>query len=290
MTECSAQLPYVLVLAGHDPSGGAGLIADSEAIRAGGGWALTVPTALTVQNSCNVQAVIPQSGESMLAMARSLCEDFRPGALKIGLLASEAALTACVTLIEELQQRWPGLPVVWDPVLKAGGGLELSTDSLIHQARESLLPHVDVITPNRAELARLAACPTGAGDGQLAEQLLAAGAGAVLVTGTDPVERDADPLKRDAHSLAESLAESSVIHRLYRRNQATLALDCPRLTGSFHGSGCTLASHLAVRLARGMTLPTAWQAAQQATWQSLVDGQQRGRKGALPEAQFLPWR
>ena len=286
MTECSVQLPYVLVLAGHDPSGGAGLVADSEAIRAGGGWALTVPTALTVQNSCNVQSVIPQSGQSMLAMARTLCEDFRPGALKIGLLASEAALTACVTLIEELQQRWPGLPVVWDPVLKAGGGLELSTESLIHQARESLLPHVDVLTPNRAELARLAACPAGTGDGQLAEHLLAAGAGAVLVTGTDPVERDADPLGNGA----DSLAEPSVTHRLYRRDHATLALDCPRLTGSFHGSGCTLASHLAVRLARGMTLPSAWQAAQQATWQSLVDGQQRGRKGALPEAQYLPWR
>ncbi|NVN57535.1 hydroxymethylpyrimidine/phosphomethylpyrimidine kinase [bacterium Scap17] len=279
MTECSAQLPYVLVLAGHDPSGGAGLVADSEAIRAGGGWALTVPTALTVQNSCNVQAVIPQSGESMLAMARTLCEDFRPGALKIGLLASEAALAATVVLIKELRKRWPGLPVVWDPVLKAGGGRELSTESLLCEARERLLPQVDVLTPNRAELSRLAACPPGECEDSLAEHLLATGTGAVLVTGTDPLERE-----------VASPPVSSVIHRLYRRGHATLSMDCPRLPGSFHGSGCTLASHLAVRLACGMPLPSAWQASQHATWQSLVDGQQRGLKGALPEAQYLPWR
>ncbi|AOM02691.1 bifunctional hydroxymethylpyrimidine kinase/phosphomethylpyrimidine kinase [Cobetia marina] len=279
MTECPARLPCVLVLAGHDPSGGAGLIADSEAIRAGGGWALTVPTALTVQNSSNVQAVMAQSGESILAMAHALLDDFRPRALKIGLLASHEALMATVTLIDELRQHWPALPVVWDPVLKAGGGHELSSEALIQQARETLLARVDVITPNRGELARLAACPEGAGENELAERLLMEGAGAVLVTGTDPLDHD------DA-----SLSEPSVTHRLYRREHGRLSLDCPRLPGSFHGSGCTLASHLAVRLARGISLEPAWRAAQQATWQSLVAGRERELKGLAPGAQHLPWR
>ncbi|AZV32473.1 glutamate-1-semialdehyde-2,1-aminomutase [Cobetia sp. ICG0124] len=208
MTECPARLPCVLVLAGHDPSGGAGLIADSEAIRAGGGWALTVPTALTVQNSSNVQAVMAQSGESILAMAHALLDDFRPRALKIGLLASHEALMATVTLIDELRQHWPALPVVWDPVLKAGGGHELSSEALIQQARETLLARVDVITPNRGELARLAACPEGAGENELAERLLMEGAGAVLVTGTDPLDHDDASLSDYPHRLESSMTLS----------------------------------------------------------------------------------
>ncbi|MGO2414294.1 MULTISPECIES: bifunctional hydroxymethylpyrimidine kinase/phosphomethylpyrimidine kinase [Cobetia] len=283
---------YVLVLAGHDPSGGAGLIADSEAIRTGGGWALTVPTALTVQNSCNVRAVMPQSGESILGMARALIDDFRPQALKIGLLASHESLVAAVALIDELRARWPMLPVVWDPVLKAGGGCELSSESLIELARETLMSRVDVVTPNRVELVRLSGLTAGTStdastdraddraDAQV-ERLLAMGVGAVLVTGTDPLASEQQ---------ASAAQATDILHYLYRRNLPILSLDCPRLPGSYHGSGCTLASHLAVRLAQGMSLEPAWHEAQQATWQSLAAGHDRQLRGSLMNAQYLPWR
>ncbi|WP_158775172.1 bifunctional hydroxymethylpyrimidine kinase/phosphomethylpyrimidine kinase [Cobetia sp. L2A1] len=278
--------PIVLVLAGHDPSGGAGLIADSEAIRAGGGWALTVPTALTVQNSCNVQAVLPQPGESILSMARSLADDFTLQAIKIGLLASHEALTATVTLLEEFRSRWPMLPVIWDPVLKAGGGCELSSEALVEQARELLLPRVDVITPNRAELARLGGLAAGIDTDAQVERLLALGVGAVLVTGTDPLEGEL--LLEEG--LAENKPSADILHCLYRSGVAPLSLACPRLPGSYHGSGCTLASHLAVRLAQGMSLESAWHGAQQATWHSLQAGYDHQLRGSLEDAQYLPWR
>ncbi|BBI65376.1 hypothetical protein HSBAA_66820 [Vreelandella sulfidaeris] len=110
--------PVVLVLAGHDPTGGAGLVADSEAIAACGGWAVTIPTALTVQNCHNVTRVIPVDPTVMRQMAEVLSE-MQVAAIKIGLLADEATLRAA----EQIIRRFPGVPVVADPVF---GRAELS--------------------------------------------------------------------------------------------------------------------------------------------------------------------
>lgn len=99
--------PVVLVLAGHDPTGGAGIIADSEAIAACGGWAVTIPTALTVQNCHNVTRVIPADASAMRQMAEAISE-MQVAAIKIGLLADEATLRAA----EQIIRRFPGIPVV----------------------------------------------------------------------------------------------------------------------------------------------------------------------------------
>lgn len=261
-------LPCVLVLAGHDPTGGAGLIADTEAVRAMGGWALTVPTALTRQTSVDVQAVMPRPGEEILATARALLEDCDIHAIKVGLLADLSALEAVITLCAEHSH----LPIVIDPVLKAGGGRELSGQTLMAAMAERLLPLADLVTPNLQELSRLAAVlPGGALQDEAvidqAARVLACGTRAVLATGAD---------------MAEARQQPHVIHRLYTRD-GEQSWSWPRLPGRYHGSGCTLASAAAAALAGGDTLEAACHQAQQFTWQSLEGALQPGRGQALPD-------
>jgi len=263
-------LSTVLVLAGHDPTGGAGLVADSESVAACGGWALTVPTVLTVQNCRDVSAMSPVAASDIIAMAAAL-DGFEVAAIKIGLLPNVDVLDAVVDIIK----RRPGVPVVLDPVLSAGGGSDLSTAELIDAMRSRLLAHVDILTPNRQELARLAGAEFS-GDTERAVQLMSLGCQALLVTGTDqPAHRV--PSERVEHTLhAPDLSRQ---------------WSWPRLAGHFHGSGCTLASAVAARLAAGETLVTACEQAQTFTWQALSRGWQPGHDQRLPRRLWqLPTR
>ncbi len=261
------QLPVVLVLAGHDPTGGAGLTADGEAIAACGGWAVTVPTALTVQDCHDVRRVEPVPVELFREMVGQLAA-FRPAAIKIGLLASREMLEAVV----EIVQAHPGVPVIADPVLKAGGGKELSTATLVEAFRSRLLPLVDTLTPNRLELARLAG-PQAGDDQSRVRRLLSYGCRAVLVTGSDEPE--------------SGVPDDEVELVLYD-GQGRFAWRWPRLAGSFHGSGCTLAAALAARLAAGEPLHAACEQAQRFTWQALAHAWQPGDGQALPRRTGLP--
>src|SRR5690554_3677529 len=260
------QPPVVLVLAGHDPTGGAGIMADSEAITACGGWAMTVPTALTVQDCTNVHRVVPVPTELIREMAARLVE-FRPAAIKVGLLTSLQGLDAVIDILRE----HPSIPVVVDPVLKAGGGKELSTTELLEAYRSRLLPLVDILTPNRQELARLAG-ETCTDDRERARRLLELGCGAVFVTGTDDPEAD---IPDDQVELALYLSEK-------HQHKERLSWRLPRLSGRYHGSGCTLAAALAARLANGDSLSVACESAQRFTWQSLVHAWQPSTGQALP--------
>ncbi|MBD3897027.1 hydroxymethylpyrimidine/phosphomethylpyrimidine kinase [Halomonas sp. ML-15] len=261
----SRQLPVVLVLAGHDPTSGAGLVADAEAISACGAWPLTIPTALTVQSSADVSAVMPCDPDSMRAMAAAL-DEFSVAAIKVGLIASLESLDAVVDIV----RRYPGVPLVMDPVLKAGGGRELSSVELRDAFRERLLPRVDILTPNRLELARLGGDEQHT-DTDRAIALLSLGCQAVLVTATD------DPLPGSERH--------QVIHTLHTPDEGR-QWHWPRLPGRFHGSGCTLAAALAARLACGERLLPACEQAQAYAWETLENGwlpdPQRPHSQALP--------
>lgn len=256
-------LPAVLVLAGHDATGGAGLVADAEAIAACGGWPLTVPTSLTVQTTRDVRRVTPASPDMMRETVQALVEDFEIAAIKLGLIADIATLE----VILEVLRRLPGVPVVCDPVLRAGGGSELAATALPEALRERLLPGVDLLTPNRQELERLA--PQADDDTARATELLSRGCQAVLITGTDQPAAGSDP--------------ACVTHTLHTP-ELTRQWHWPRLPGAYHGSGCTLAAAAAARLAAGERLVAACEQAQRFTWESL-------RHGWRPAAgQHLPRR
>jgi hydroxymethylpyrimidine/phosphomethylpyrimidine kinase len=248
--------PIVLSLAGHDPCGGAGIQADIEALTANGCRAATVVTCLTVQDTVNLQRAAPVAPELVEQQARAVLDDLPVAAIKTGLIAQ----VDTVERIADLLAEYPHLPVVIDPVLAAGGGTDLADERLLGAFRSTLLPHATLLTPNTQEARRLAGAEE---PDRCAERLLALGCGNVLITGTH-----------------EEGVE--VVNRLYSGDGDLLAWNWPRLPGSYHGSGCTLAAAIAAWLARGEPLAEAVAAAQRYTWNTLAAAVRPGRGQALP--------
>ncbi len=256
-----ASVPVVLTLAGNDPSGGAGIQADIEAIASMGCHAAPVLTVLTVQDTRNIKAMIPLSPGLVAAQARAVLEDMPVAAIKIGLLGSVAIAEVIHTLLLD----YPAIPVVLDPVLAAGGGTVLATESLIDALRILLAPLVTVLTPNSLEARRLA--PTADTLDACAMALLDLGCKFVLIKG--------------AHE-----DSPQVINSLYSNYRLLEAFTWERLPGEYHGSGCTLAAALAALLAQGQEYLSAVRQAQQYTWESLRHAYRIGRGQAIPHRLF----
>ena len=256
-----AKIPVVMSIAGNDPTGGAGLQADIEAISSMGCHAAPVVAALTVQDTTNVQAVSPVGADVVIQQARAVLEDMPVDVIKLGLLGSVEVIEAVHTLLVD----YPNLPVVLDPVLAAGGGRELSDDSLIDAMRPVLVPLATVITPNSLEARRLAQGSDNLEAAAIA--LLDMGAEFVLVTG-------AHENTPDVHNV------------LYANNRKLETFTWDRLDGSYHGSGCTLASAIAGLLAQGQQPLTAMHEAQEYTWQALSHGYRIGMGQLLPNRLF----
>lgn len=250
--------PVILCLSGHDPSGGAGVQADIEAARAQGVHPATVITALTVQDSRNACAVDALNSDAIIEQAELILEDLPVACIKLGLLGSAANAQA----ISALLGRHPQIPVVLDPVLRAGGGAMLGDQALIDAIIKHLFPRATLITPNLAE-ARLLAPPARTSD-DCAARLLQQGAACVLITGGDADEE-----------------ASEVINSLHRADKVQ-HWRWPRLPHHYHGSGCTLAASIAARLALGEELLQAVASAQQYTWDSLNAAYRIGRGQHFP--------
>ena len=151
--------PIVLALSGHDPTGGAGVQADIEAISAQGCYATSAITCLTVQDTSNVHRLEPVSADLLLAQASALLADLPVSVIKVGLIGNATNAAVIAGLLAD----WPRIPVVLDPVLSAGGGADLSGDRLIQVMCEQLLQLTTLLTPNRAEARRLSGVDAAAG-------------------------------------------------------------------------------------------------------------------------------
>jgi hydroxymethylpyrimidine/phosphomethylpyrimidine kinase len=243
--------PMVLAFAASDPTGGAGLQADVLTLAARGCHALSVLTALTVQDTRGVESLHAVEAAQVAAQARCLLADFEVAAFKLGVLGSAANAGAIASLLKA--QR--GQPVVLDPVLASGRGDPLaSVDSL-----SVLFPLTSVATPNTLEAQRLG----GVG------AMLEAGCRYVLLTGTHAEGAD-------------------VVNQLYDASGLVREDRWPRLQGEYHGSGCTLASALAAALARGLAMPEAVRDAQDYTWHALRAGFRPGAGQFIPQRFFTP--
>lgn len=249
--------PVVLCLSGHDPSGGAGLQADIEALLAQGCHAAPTITALTVQNTVDVVDFRVLDREWVLAQAHAVIGDLPVAAVKLGMLGS----VEMVETVLEVMRALPGVPLVCDPVLRAGGGGALGKDDVGYAMRERLLPIAAIATPNLPEARILAELPEGSAD-ECAEKLLPY-CRHLLITG--------------GHG-----DEQQVHNRLYSRDGSRHSFTCERLPGSYHGSGCTLASALAGRLALGEDLASAVQTALAYTWRTLRDAEAPGKGQYVP--------
>lgn len=252
--------PAVLSFSGHDPSGGAGVQADIETIISHNCHPVSVITALTEQDSQNVKKLIPQHPDDIISQARTLLADIPVKAIKIGLLGHAETVQAVHKILKE----YPGIPVVLDPVLAAGGGADLSNNQLISCINELLLPYTTVLTPNSEEARRLTGLAS-LKDCGLA--LLQKGCGHVLITGT----HEATP---------------EVSNQLFYNGRCCETYNWTRLPHSYHGSGCTLAASIAALLAQGLDVFQAITEAQEYTWNSLAAAYRPGKGQHIPNRLF----
>lgn len=246
----------LLCIGGHDPSGGAGVQADAEAARAAGIHACNVITCLTSQDTCGISRLWPQKAEQVEEQCRRMFSGSRIGALKIGLLGS----SRMVRVLCDLAAEHPGLPIVLDPVLTSSTGQSLADAAMLNQMRKNLVAHCTLVTPNLPEARTLSNCTE---PGDCAQWLLETGCSWVLITGT--------------HAPG-----NSVVNRLYSQDGTRKEWSWPRLDGEFHGSGCTLSSAIAARIALGMDMENAVAEAQSYTWTTLERARRTGRCQLTP--------
>ena len=222
----------VLCFSGLDPSGGAGLQADIEAIGQSGAHAAIACTALTIQNSQQVFGFEATSKELLLAQANAVVGDLPIRCVKSGMLGT----TSNIAALAEFLRAHPEYQYVLDPVLVANSGGSLGNQETLVQAFVELIPLATVLTPNTVELRAL----TGLNNLEDAVLKLSdMGAKAILIKGGH--EDTPDYIRNALYINGEFISETR----------------CPRLDGEYHGSGCSLASYIAGRLAQGDDLKQA---------------------------------
>jgi len=258
--------PIVLAFAAADPTGGAGVQADLLTLAAMGCHALSVITAITVQDTAGVENLQAIDPDWVVDQARLVLEDMPVAAFKIGVVGSIENIAA----IAEVVSDYPDVPLIFDPVLASGRGDELATEDMISTMRELLLPQTTILTPNSREARRLAQSDEDEDEIALAgaaERLIGLGCEYVLITGTH-----------------ENTPQ--VVNTLYGSEGVLRSDSWERLPETYHGSGCTLAAAIAATLANGLELPEAVREAQEYTWQTLNAGFRPGMGQYIPDRFF----
>ncbi len=250
-----------MCFSGLDPTGGAGIQADIEAITSMGSHATPIITAHTVQTTENVMRFEAQDPMLLIEQSRAVLDDMDVKAIKTGMLASVEIIEAIHSLLVD----YPDIPVVVDPVLCAGDGRELIEQDAKAAIRNLILPLTTILTPNSIEARQLAseadsltACASALQDH---------GCEYVLITGTHEQSDD-------------------VVNTLYANHRVMETFHWERLPNEYHGSGCTLAASIAGLIAHGLEPFTAINEAQHYTWQSLQHAYPLGRGQWIPNRFF----
>ncbi|MDA1332340.1 MAG: hydroxymethylpyrimidine/phosphomethylpyrimidine kinase [Proteobacteria bacterium] len=255
--------PVVLFFSGSDPTSGAGLQADVLTVAQLDCHPLTVITSITIQNTRDVLAVFPVGSDLIRDQVRTLLLDIEVDAFKIGMIPNADVLQEIIAALKQ----FPDKPIIFDPVLSAGGGYQFVSSHLAQQVIKELLPRSLIVTPNTKELEVLVGAVDAsleqASNDERALRLVKAGAKFVLVTGAHADSRDVE-------------------NRLYDESGFVDSWTWPRLAGEYHGSGCTLASAISGYLANGSSVIDAVFKAQQFTWNSLESGYRIGGGQLIP--------
>ncbi|HEX5759854.1 MAG TPA: bifunctional hydroxymethylpyrimidine kinase/phosphomethylpyrimidine kinase [Thermoanaerobaculia bacterium] len=230
----------LLTIAGSDSGGGAGIQADLKTFAAHGAYGMSAVTALTAQNTRGVRAVQAATPELVAAQIDAVFEDLGVDGVKIGMLAEAGIVRAVAARLRAWLGEGSHPPVVLDPVMVAKSGDPLLAEDAVEAIVEELLPLATLVTPNQPELARLRGGRVGKDE---AERLEAA---------RELATRGPAVLAKGGHvggsEVVDLLVDGDVVHRFAH----------PRLaTTSDHGTGCTLSSAIAARLASGEPLAAA---------------------------------
>jgi len=241
MSDQQGPIGRVLVIAGSDSGGGAGIQADVKAITMLGGYAMTAITAITAQDTTGVHGVWPVTTEAVVAQIQACLTDIGTDAIKTGMLGSVALIEQ---IAEQIETRAEAAPRVIDPVMVATSGDRLIEASAIDALTALLLPGATLITPNAPEAEILTGKSVDGLNGQrrAAEALLERGAKGALVKGGHIPGR--------------------VLHDVLQTEQGEWIFESARIeTNSTHGTGCTLASACAALIAQGHSVPDSVDAA-----------------------------
>lgn len=244
-THGTARTPMrvALTIAGSDSGGGAGIQADLKTFEAFSVFGASVITAITAQNTTGVRAVHEIPLDMVRAQLDAVLDDFDVAAIKIGMISSEAMVE---TLARSLRERARHIPLVLDPVMVATSGDRLSSSGAVAALISEMLPLATIVTPNSIEAGILTSSRVDdlASMRAAGEALLGMGSRWALVKGGHiaPVHRDGVPFlidvlvgASDAHDLPIEMIDST----------------------STHGTGCTMSSAIAARIAHGSTIPDA---------------------------------
>lgn len=234
--------PIILTIAGSDCSGGAGIQADIKTISALGGYAASVITAITVQNTLGVQAVQPLPADLVRAQIEAVMDDLQPQALKIGMVHNAELVTIIADCIRAYQPEY----VVYDPVMISTSGRHLMTEETVEVIKEELFPLCTLLTPNLSEASLLYKHP---------------------ISNTVEMEQAAHDLSH-LHNTSilikgGHLKGNEMCDILYSQTSASRASACTVYTHSkidshnLHGTGCTLSSAIATYLACNKSLEEA---------------------------------
>ena len=229
--------PIALTIAGSDSSGGAGIQADLKTFAALGVYGASVITALTAQNTQGVSGIHQVPAEFVTAQIDAVFSDLAIGAVKIGMVAQRATISAIAAGLA----RWSPNHLVLDPVMVATSGDRLLAAEAVDALRTELIPRASLITPNLPEAAALLDEPVASSEAAIENQgrrLLSMGCRAVLIKG------------------GHGQGDESIDYLVDARR--TVALAAPRIaTANTHGTGCSLSSAIAAGLATGEDLETA---------------------------------
>lgn len=230
--------PVILVYGGHDPTGGAGILADARAVHAAGGYAAAVPSCLAVQTTASFDRVVPLPRAALDRSLSCAAGSFRLAAVKIGMVGTRAAAEAILNFLAENRS----LPVVLDPVLRSSSGAPLLAPSALPAYRR-LLSRASVLTPNLAEAGKILDRPIGS-------------FGAAVVAARDvALATGASVVLKGGHFPWKGRRGTDIV---FEEGRATLVAP-GRRPGRLdpHGTGCALASAIAARLSQGDPLVDA---------------------------------
>jgi hydroxymethylpyrimidine/phosphomethylpyrimidine kinase len=263
MSSRSNSSPIVLTIAGFDPSGGAGILADARVLTAFGCRPVAAITSLTFQNSKTFLGAIHQTSESLRAQILPLVKEFRIAAVKIGMLPTRDLVLEVARLLRETKMPAP----VVDPVLRSSSGAELMEPAAREAWLAELMPLARLITPNVPEAEMLSGLPINSESNmhEAAAKLREAGARAVLVKGGHlPVGRTACPPSIGTETPRQVPALSAEAIDLLDDDGTVTILRGEWIDGPpARGTGCMLSAAIAAGLARDMNLPESVKAAKQ---------------------------
>lgn len=269
--QSSHSMPSILSIAGLDPSGGAGLLADMKTNHALQTYGLSVATTLTVQNARGVAASYPVDPNIVQQQLAHLSQDYQFDAIKIGALGSQQLVLTVAEWLKHWLQAFPKTPVVLDPVIVSSSGHALLASNAIQAMTTQLFPLVSLITPNGPELEEL----MHAGDTGLATPDFK-NPNLPSATLTEQFSQIAHNLRQQhqwpailltgGHSFGEQ-----AIDRLFITTRQVETFKTAKLNQKHnHGTGCTLSSAIASYLAKGESLPIAVKQAKHYLTQALA--------------------